>query len=664
MQLSKNALMLLGVDLALVLLAGWASFWLRFNFDIPPEFDRLALLASPWCVVGYAVGLTLARVYRQVWSYIGLAELRQLATGIIFGGVLTAAMVLMLRMPAFPRSVLLLQPLIALVLLGAARAGWRTFTERRTLGQGGRRLVIVGTLQDASDALRALKGSQQWQPVGIVSPAGAEVGRSIQNVRVLGQTSGMTEICEAAQADAALIASPAGSSERHEALMSAAGSRLTLLTMPRPDEWLKTDSPGPRKIELEDLLGRTAVQLDAAGLAELFSGQTVLVTGAGGSIGSELCRQVARFGVGRLVCVDVSELAIYQLEQELREAHPQMHGCYYTANVREAQRLQAIALKHRPAVVLHAAANKHVPLMEELNEIEALRTNVLGTLHAARAAGESGARRFVMISTDKAVNPTNVMGASKRLAELMVQGAASEYPGTQFVSVPLRQCAGLQRFGGAPVHRPDRAWRPRDRHPSGHRALFHDHSGGGAAGAAGGADGQLGPDLRARHGGAGQDCRTRPHADPAVRQDRTGNSDQLPGTAPRRKTVRRAARRRRDDRTHAAPQAAGRQDFERRARHRCRDALDRRGWPGAGRGLPASVAANPGARVRAEVTVSGGDAAAGQDVADQFEAHQRVVQFHQPLLQLHRNRQQFAPAVRDPAAIVQPPGPLQRHLAG
>jgi FlaA1/EpsC-like NDP-sugar epimerase len=168
----------------------------------------------------------------------------------------------------------------------------------------------------------------------------------------------------------------------------------------------------------------------------------VLVTGAGGSIGSELCRQVARFGVGRLVCVDVSELAIYQLEQELREAHPQMHGCYYTANVREAQRLQAIALKHRPAVVLHAAANKHVPLMEELNEIEALRTNVLGTLHAARAAGESGARRFVMISTDKAVNPTNVMGASKRLAELMVQGAASEYPGTQFVSVRFGNVLG------------------------------------------------------------------------------------------------------------------------------------------------------------------------------------------------------------------------------
>jgi FlaA1/EpsC-like NDP-sugar epimerase len=166
------------------------------------------------------------------------------------------------------------------------------------------------------------------------------------------------------------------------------------------------------------------------------------VTGAGGSIGSELCRQVARFGAARLVCVDISEYAIYQLEQELREAHPQMHGYYYTANVRECDRLSAIAQKHRPTVILHAAAYKHVPLMEEHNEIEALRTNVVGTLHAARVAGECGARRFVMISTDKAVNPTNVMGSSKRLAELMVQGVAAEFPGTQYVSVRFGNVLG------------------------------------------------------------------------------------------------------------------------------------------------------------------------------------------------------------------------------
>jgi FlaA1/EpsC-like NDP-sugar epimerase len=195
-------------------------------------------------------------------------------------------------------------------------------------------------------------------------------------------------------------------------------------------------------VEIDDLLGRDPVQLDVAGLAELISGQTVLVTGAGGSIGSELCRQVARFGAAKLVCIDVSEYAIYQLEQELREAHPRMQALYYTANVRELDRLRAIARRHPASVFLHAAAYKHVPLMEEHNEIEALRTNVLGALHAARVAGECEARRFVMISTDKAVNPANVMGASKRLAELAVQSVAGEYPGTDYVSVRFGNVLG------------------------------------------------------------------------------------------------------------------------------------------------------------------------------------------------------------------------------
>jgi FlaA1/EpsC-like NDP-sugar epimerase len=292
------------------------------------------------------------------------------------------------------------------------------------------------------NALRALKGSQQWHPVGIVSPIAAETGRSIQNVRVMGTLGAMAKVCAAADARTALVASPPGSPERREALLNATASGITLLTMPRPDEWLKTDGTGPRKVELEDLLGRTPVQLDVAGLADLLSGQTVLVTGAGGSIGSELCRQIARFGVGRLVCVDVSEFAVYQLEQELREAHPQMQGFYYTANVREAGRLEAIMLRYRPSVVLHAAAYKHVPLMEDLNEVEALRTNVLGTLHSARAAGAAAAGRFVLVSTDKAVNPTNIMGASKRLAELVVQAVASEFPATRYVSVRFGNVLG------------------------------------------------------------------------------------------------------------------------------------------------------------------------------------------------------------------------------
>jgi FlaA1/EpsC-like NDP-sugar epimerase len=440
--LRPRSIVLLALDAALIV-AGWGlSFWLRFNLEIPRDFQDMCLQTAPVAAALYLSSLVAMRVHRQVWRYIALAELRQLSTAVLIGGSLMGAAVFMLRVPNFPRSVLLLHPVIVLMLLVMARAAWRTIYERSILRPGTRPLLIVGSLQEAADALRALKGSTQWNPIGIVSPLRSEQGRSLQNVPVLGTIDMIAGIARETEAETALLASPAGSSTRREVLLQSGDAGVTLLTMPRPDEWLKTESTGPRRIELEDLLGRTPVQLDEAGLADLLSGQTVLVTGAGGSIGSELCRQVARFGVGHLVCVDVSEFAVYQLEQELRETHPQMRGSYYTANVREIERLRAIAHKHRPAVVFHAAAYKHVPLMEDLNEIEALRTNVQGTLHAARVAGECGARRFVMISTDKAVNPTNVMGASKRLAELMVQGVAAEHPATQYVSVRFGNVLG------------------------------------------------------------------------------------------------------------------------------------------------------------------------------------------------------------------------------
>ena len=440
MQLRRHTLPLLLIDLLLVGLAWWAAFWLRFNLDIPAEFVELAFESTPWVLAAFAVGLLSTGVYRQVWRYIGLHELRQLTIGVALGSVLATAAILMLRLPNLPRTVFLLQPLLVLLLLGAARASWRLLNERSVLPQFARPLLIVGSLPEAADALRALKGSAQWSPVGIVSPHKADQGHSLQGVRVLGAIDSIANIASRTAATTVLIASPAGSFERREVLRHGTG--LTLLTMPHPGDWLKADNAVPRKVELEDLLGRAAVQLDVNGLADLFSGQTVLVTGAGGSIGSELCRQIARFGVGRLVCVDVSEIAIYQLEQELREAHPMMQGLYYTGNVRELDRLLAIAQRHQPTVVFHAAAYKHVPLMEALNEIEAVRTNVLGTLNAARVAGLCNARRFVLISTDKAVNPTNIMGASKRLAELMVQGVASEFEATQYVSVRFGNVLG------------------------------------------------------------------------------------------------------------------------------------------------------------------------------------------------------------------------------
>ncbi len=269
-------------DGALLLAAWWFAFWLRFNFDIPDEFLAIAWMSTPWAVLANLAGLLAAGVYRQVWRYIGLPELRQLGMGVALGGAIAAAAVLMQRYPNFPRSVLVLQPLVALLLLGGVRASWRMLRERReSVAPQARRLLIVGSLQDAADALRALKGSRQWVPVGILSPIATEKGRLLQNVPVLGTAAMISSAAQSTGANTALIASPAGSRERTELLLNASDAGVTLLTMPRPDEWLKTETTGPRKIELEDLLGRTPVQLDVAGLSDLFSGQTVMVTGAG-----------------------------------------------------------------------------------------------------------------------------------------------------------------------------------------------------------------------------------------------------------------------------------------------------------------------------------------------------------------------------------------------
>ena len=431
------------VDLLLVAITWWLAFWLRFNLDVPDEFQALMVQALPWPLLAYGASLFGWRVYRHIWRYTSLAEVTRVFYGVAIGGLLTAAAILMLRVPSFPRSVLLLHPMLVLLALGGVRAMVRlTQKEAGSVQGAGKPLLLVGTVQDAAAALPALRGVRQWTPVGLVSPVAGERGRSFQGVDVLGQIEDLPRIAGETEAAATLVLSAPGSEARQRALIGASDAGLPLLTMPRPDEWLRAEAGGLRKVELNDLLGRAAVALDEHGLSDLFGGQTVLVTGAGGSIGSELCRQIARFGVARLVCVDVSEYAIYQLEQELRAAHPQMHGLYYTANVREPERLEAIAQTTRPAVVFHAAAYKHVPLMEELNEVEALRTNVLGTLNAARAAGRCGARRFVMISTDKAVNPTNVMGASKRMAERVVQAVAADFRATEYVSVRFGNVLG------------------------------------------------------------------------------------------------------------------------------------------------------------------------------------------------------------------------------
>ena len=236
MNLRKEILPFWFIDITLICLAWWIAFWLRFNFDIPEEFEVMALSSARWMLPSFIFGLAFARVYRQVWRYIGLPELRQLGWGVLISGLVSAAVILMLRVSFFPRSVLLLHPLLVLILLGAVRAGWRTLTEQQVSGDTSRPLLIVGSLKDAADALRALKGSTQWHCVGIASPLAAEQGTYLNQIPVLGRPSAVVKMAQSTGATTALIASPPGSDDRRDVLLQSNEVGLTLLTMPRPDE--------------------------------------------------------------------------------------------------------------------------------------------------------------------------------------------------------------------------------------------------------------------------------------------------------------------------------------------------------------------------------------------------------------------------------------------
>ncbi|MDE2479665.1 MAG: polysaccharide biosynthesis protein [Betaproteobacteria bacterium] len=437
------------LDAALVALAWVAAFVFRFSLlrnNAPANILHIVAVTLPIAVLAWGAALVWFGIYRSAWRHASLPDVWRLARACAVAALALAAVLLVMRVPNFPRSIVLIHPLLAGGALLAVRLAQRQLAERSHRGAPGdaRPLLLLGSVDDAAPALQSLRATRLWRAVAVYSPLQAEAGERLQDLPVLGPPRALGEVARAFGAQHALVAGSAGSATRRLLLEQASGARLALLTLPRADDWLQqgAGSAVPRNLELADLLGRAAVQLDVRGLSDLLAGQCVLVTGAGGSIGSELCRQIARFGVGRLVCLDMSEFAIYQLEQELRARHPDMPAVFLTANVRDATRLRVLFERQRPAVVFHAAAYKHVPLMEQDNAIEALRTNVLGTVNAARAAALCGARRFVLVSTDKAVNPTNVMGASKRLAERALQVLAHEHAGTRMVAVRFGNVLG------------------------------------------------------------------------------------------------------------------------------------------------------------------------------------------------------------------------------
>jgi FlaA1/EpsC-like NDP-sugar epimerase len=326
-----------------------------------------------------------------------------------------------------PRSVLILDPLVLLIVMCGSRLAYRYQKERRWQGlltASRKPVLVLGAGAAAEKLIAELRTSSDWRVVGLLDDDARKHDRSLLGVRVLGSIESLRKHAEAMGVENAIIAMPSASHGlRRRAVEICATAGIEALTVPSIDDIVsgKVAISRVRRIELDDLLGRDPVELDDAELHAFLGGRTVLVTGAGGSIGSELCRQIVRYTPARIVLLDASELALYSIEQEFCDRLPHAEVAAVIGDAKDARRVAEVFARYRPQVVFHAAAYKHVPLMEEENAFEAVANNVLSTVTVARAAQQAGASKFVLVSTDKAVNPANVMGASKRLAEMVCQ---------------------------------------------------------------------------------------------------------------------------------------------------------------------------------------------------------------------------------------------------
>jgi FlaA1/EpsC-like NDP-sugar epimerase len=415
-------------DLVAAITAWWLAYLFRFNFDIP--LDHMVVLEQTllWVIPIQVTVFLLYGLYLGIWRYASLPDLRRILLAVLTATAAVPLMLFLLQIPVgVPRSILLLDPILLLLIMGGSRLIYRIWKEGQLYGLKNLESVpvlILGSGDAAVSLIKELGRSTEWRVVGLLDDDLARRGMILHDSKVLGRIDELPSLAKKLGVVHAIIAMPsANHRSRRQALEMCSSAGIKALTVPSYDDLIsgKITVSQIRKVELDDLLGRDPVILDSAGLQGLLAGKNVLVTGAGGSIGSELCRQIAKFAPARLVLFELNEFALYNIEQEFHRDFPNMPMAFMIGDIKNSSRLTQVFEQFRPTVVFHAAAYKHVPLMEEGNAWQAVLNNVLGTHVLAQTAVTHGVERFILISTDKAVNPTNVMGASKRMAEMVCQ---------------------------------------------------------------------------------------------------------------------------------------------------------------------------------------------------------------------------------------------------
>jgi FlaA1/EpsC-like NDP-sugar epimerase len=435
-------------DIVVASLAWCFSYLLRFNFSLSTEHMDQMLQSLILVVPLQACLFVFFGLYRGIWRFASVNDLKRIMFAVISATALATLVLFMLQSGiVIPRSVLILDPILLVMMMGGSRFVYRAWKDHQLYGvtlKQGNPVIILGAGEAAVALVKDLALSAQWRVVGLVDDDVSMHGREIFGVKILGAINQLEIISNRLSVTYVIVAMPsAHHQKRKQAIDLATQLNLEVMTVPAIDDLMsgKVSVSQIRKVDVEDLLGRDAVKLDSSGLQMLIDHQTVLVSGAGGSIGSELCRQIVKYRPDTLICLDISEFSLYQLEQELTGMNLETKLVYFTCDVKNKVRINHILEQYQPSVVFHAAAYKHVPMMENGNVWEALSNNVIGTHTLAQACKSNGVSKFVLISTDKAVNPTNVMGASKRLAEMVCQGLQSDN-GTRFVIVRFGNVLG------------------------------------------------------------------------------------------------------------------------------------------------------------------------------------------------------------------------------